>query len=144
MGLVREQICSHYEKRRGTDSPGGSVSPRYIRRAANSRPYTETEGFRFSVGQPTIGSPSGGAVEQSETEGDSPWRTGFARGFCVSQVLPPGGDEPRPYMGTERVPVLSRGDSRIARRSHSNRRGSATGSPAARRPVRNSEFGVRN
>ena len=55
----------------------------------------------FPAGRLTIGSPSGGAVELSETEGGSPGSYGFARGFCISQVSPPGGDKPRPYTGTE-------------------------------------------
>ena len=55
----------------------------------------------FPAGRLTIGSPSGGAVELSETEGGSPGSYGFARGFCISQIFPPGGDKPRPYTGTE-------------------------------------------
>ena len=30
---------------------------------------------------------------------DHPGSYGFARGFCIFRVSPPGGDEPRPYMG---------------------------------------------
>ena len=71
----------------------------------------------FPAGRLTIGSPSGGAVELSETEGGSPGRYGFARGFCISQVSPPGGDKPRPYTITEGSRSNRRGDSRITRRS---------------------------
>ena len=39
------------------------------------------------AGRLTIGSPSGGAVELSETEGGSPGRYGFARGFYISQIF---------------------------------------------------------
>ena len=104
----------------------------------------------FPARRLTIGSPSGGAVELSETEGGSHRRYGFARGFCVSQVsppgiraspsgggvcaadgggaTPPGGDKPRPYMGTEGY-TTRRGDSRIARRSRPSRRGRRPGWP---------------
>ena len=124
MRLVREQICSHYEKRRGTDSPGGSASPRFSRRAGTSpAPTWGRNGFRFSVGQPTIGSPSGGAVEQSETEGAPPRRTGFARGFCISQVPPRGRGRAPPLHRDGTVSVLRRGDFQTARRSQSYRRG---------------------
>ena len=44
----------------------------------------------------------------------------FARGFCISQVSPPGGDKPRPYTITEGSRSNRRGDSRIARRSRSS------------------------
>ena len=82
--------------------PGDLRLPDSPRRAGTSpAPTWGRNGFRLSTGRPTIGSPPGGAVEQSETEGGSPGSYGFARGFCISQVPPPGGDKPRPYMGTE-------------------------------------------
>ena len=48
---------------------------------------------------------------------NTPGSYGFARGFCISQVSPPGGDKPRPYTITEGSRSNRRGNSRIARRS---------------------------
>ena len=65
----------------------------------------DTREGKIAISSPPETHPNSNAQEGRSPLGSPPRSYGFARGFCISQVPPPGGDEPRPCTADRRFPV---------------------------------------